>query len=99
MDMLSLDSKSIETGRVEKGSNSTQEFVSVNMDFETYPISTTTTHILPDSTRPIETKELIKNNKSVDIVELIKKISDLHDLGILTDDEFSKKKSELLSKI
>jgi hypothetical protein len=32
-------------------------------------------------------------------IELIKKLADLHSAGILTDEEFSSKKSELLSKI
>jgi len=32
-------------------------------------------------------------------IHLIKKLADLHSAGILTDDEFSEKKSELLSKI
>ena len=32
-------------------------------------------------------------------IELIKKLSDLHSAGILTDEEFSEKKKELLSKI
>jgi hypothetical protein len=38
-------------------------------------------------------KEMYKN------IELIKKLADLHSAGILTDDEFSEKKTELLSKI
>ena len=38
-------------------------------------------------------KDMFKN------IELIKKLSDLHSAGILTDDEFSEKKKELLSKI
>jgi len=33
------------------------------------------------------------------VIELIKKLADLHSAGILTDDEFSNKKTELLSKI
>jgi hypothetical protein len=33
------------------------------------------------------------------VIELIKKLSDLHSSGILTDEEFSSKKAELLSKI
>jgi hypothetical protein len=33
------------------------------------------------------------------VIELIKKLADLHSAGILTDDEFSEKKTELLSKI
>ena len=38
-------------------------------------------------------KEMYKN------IELIKKLADLHSAGILTDEEFSTKKTELLSKI
>ena len=38
-------------------------------------------------------KDMFKN------IELIKKLSDLHSAGILTDEEFSEKKKELLSKI
>lgn len=38
-------------------------------------------------------------NNTDEIVELIKKLADLHSAGILTDEEFSSKKSELLSKI
>ena len=37
--------------------------------------------------------------ESNDVIELIKKLADLHLAGILTDDEFSEKKAELLSKI
>jgi len=41
-----------------------------------------------------------ENKKKMDYnIELIKKLSDLHKSGILTDEEFSSKKSELLSKI
>ena len=32
-----------------------------------------------------------------EIIELIKKLSDLHEDGILTEDEFNEKKSDLLS--
>jgi hypothetical protein len=38
-------------------------------------------------------------NNSDGVIELIKKLADLHSAGILTDDEFSEKKTELLSKI
>ena len=37
--------------------------------------------------------------ESDEVITLIKKLADLHSAGILTDDEFSEKKSELLSKI
>jgi hypothetical protein len=57
-----------------------------------------------------KTKKIMENLKSVqltdilkreseDVIELIKKLGDLHSAGILTDEEFSNKKSELLSKI
>jgi hypothetical protein len=57
-------SKSIdktETGRVEKGSNSNQKFESVSMDFESYSLTKVSYQILPESKKPIETKELKKN--------------------------------------
>jgi hypothetical protein len=38
-------------------------------------------------------------NNTDGVIELIKKLGDLHSAGILTDEEFSNKKSELLSKI
>ena len=41
----------------------------------------------------------ILKRESEDVIELIKKLADLHSAGILTDEEFSDKKSELLSKI
>jgi hypothetical protein len=41
----------------------------------------------------------VKLTDSTNIVELIKKLSDLHKSGIITDSEFLNKKSELLSRI
>jgi len=57
-----------------------------------------------------EAKEVVQNflfkedteeaqKEMINTIELIKKLSDLHSAGILTDDEFSEKKTELLSKI
>ena len=98
---------SIETGRVEKGEVSKQKFTEIEMDFEKNYISSTIIQILPESRKPVETKE-IKNKinakdilirESDEVITLIKKLADLHSAGILTDDEFSEKKSELLSKI
>ena len=40
-----------------------------------------------------------KTNNSTDALEQIKKLSELRDEGILTEDEFQEKKRELLSKI
>lgn len=93
----------IETGRVERGENSNQKFDEIEMDFDNYYISSVILELLPESRKPEELKNVkpkqtqIKN--SDEVIELIKKLSDLHKNGILTDEEFSNKKSELLSKI
>ena len=121
-----------ETGRIEKGANSSQGFTEVNMDFENHYIASTVIQILPESRKPAEVKnvkiniglpkgdwtkkqieeakEVVQNflfkedteeaqKEMINTIELIKKLSDLHSAGILTDDEFSEKKTELLSKI
>ena len=93
---------SIETGRIEKGDKSDQKFDEVDMDFDNFYISSTLLELLPESRRPIETKELKEKpeqNKQIDVIEMIKKLAELRDAGILTEDEFSEKKSELLGRI
>lgn len=47
-----------ETGRVEKGGDSKQEFTSVNMDFNSYPSSYSTWRLMPMSEKPIEASEV-----------------------------------------
>jgi hypothetical protein len=97
----------IETGRVEKGEKSKQKFTEVDMDFEKHYIASTIIQILPESRKPVETKDIFNKKtgevnvkkESDEVIELIKKLADLHSAGILTDEEFSEKKSELLSKI
>jgi len=104
---LSSNINSIETGRVEKGEKSKQKFTEVDMDFEKHYISSTIIQILPESRKPVETKDIFNKKtgeinvkkESDEVIELIKKLADLHSVGILTDEEFSEKKSELLSKI
>lgn len=105
----SYSSNNIETGRIEKGEKSKQKFEKVDMDFDNYYIASTIIQLLPESRKPVETKELKKErrivfnqenkNKSEDVIELIKKLAELHTAGILTNDEFTNKKAELLSKI
>lgn len=100
---------SIETGRIEKGEVSKQKFTEVDMDFENHYIASTIIQILPESVKPTEVKDLKKEVKNTikdyikresdEVIDLIKKLAELHSAGILTDDEFSEKKSELLSKI
>jgi hypothetical protein len=98
----SLYSANIETGRVEKGDRSAQKFDEVDMDFDSFYISSTVLELLPESRRPIETKELKEKpeqNKQPEAIELIKKLAELKDAGILTEEEFSNKKAELLGRI
>jgi hypothetical protein len=97
-----INSTSIETGRIEKGDKSDQKFDEVDMDFDNFYISSTVLELLPESRRPIETKELKEKpeqKQQTDTIEMIKKLADLRDAGILTEKEFSEKKSELLSRI
>jgi hypothetical protein len=47
-----------ETGRIEKGSDSKQEFESVDMDFNVYPSNYSTWRILPLSEKPYTAKEV-----------------------------------------
>ena len=107
---ITTNSTSIETGRIEKGSVSSQKFTEVDIDFETNYISSTIIQLLPESRKPAEIKEVkgnlnkvmakdILKRESDEIIDLIKKLGELHSAGILTDDEFSTKKAELLSKI
>lgn len=51
--------KSVETGRVEKGSSSNQEFKSVSKNFNSWSVSISTWKILPESQRPVEKSDLI----------------------------------------
>lgn len=53
-------SKSIETGRIEKGSHSNQEFENVFLDFEYCSFRTETIQILPESQKPYTDKDLKK---------------------------------------
>lgn len=98
----SYSANSIETGRVEKGGKSDQKFEEVDMDFEKFHISSVVLQLLPESVKPVETKDLKKEKASApdeDIIGLIRKLADLNSAGILTDEEFSEKKAELLSRI
>ena len=99
----SLSTNSIETGRVEKGKKSKQQFTEVDMEFEKHYIASTIIQILPESRKPAEVKQMKTKQSQLissdEVIELIKKLSDLHSTGILTDEEFSSKKAELLSKI
>jgi hypothetical protein len=94
---------SLETGRVERGSSSKQQFKEIDMEFDKYHISSTILELLPESRKPVELKNVKTKQSQLlasdEVIELIKKLGELHSAGILTDDEFSEKKKELLSKL
>jgi hypothetical protein len=50
--------KDIETGRIEKGSNSSQSFVTVDMDFNSWASENVSLKLLPFSQKPIEATEI-----------------------------------------
>jgi hypothetical protein len=52
-------SKSVETGRVEQGSSSNQSFKTVSKNFNSWTVSTSVWKLLPESQKPVETKDLI----------------------------------------
>jgi hypothetical protein len=52
--------KSIETGRIEMGGKSDQEFSYVNKNFDSWVCSTSEWKILPDSQKPVIIKDLIE---------------------------------------
>lgn len=53
-------SKKMETGRIQEGSHSDQEFYYVNMSFECFAFDTEQIHILPKSVKPVYPEELQK---------------------------------------
>jgi hypothetical protein len=57
----SMESPKVETGRIEQGGKSNQKFTSVNMDFESYPIKIWKYQLLPNSQKPKEIAEIVKN--------------------------------------
>lgn len=98
-------SNNIETGRVDKGDKSNQKFESVDMDFSSYIIASTVIHLLPESRKPLEVKDIKKSSnvtqssEQMNSINLLSKLGELHKAGVLTDEEFTSKKAELLSKI
>lgn len=96
----SVRSKSIETGRVGKGETSKQKFEAVDMKFQSNVISSVIIHLLPESRKPIEVRDIKTINTETDIaIDTLTKIGYLYKDGILTEEEFNEKKAELLLKI
>ncbi len=57
--LLRSASKSMETGRVEKGANSDQSFTYDNSSFQSYPTTTNWWKIKPQSTKPLVKEDLV----------------------------------------
>jgi hypothetical protein len=55
-----LNNNKIETGRIQEGGYSNQEFDYVNMEFECWAFDTEQIHIMPKSTKPVYAEELQK---------------------------------------
>lgn len=56
---ISKNERSIETGRVEKGSDSNQSFTYDSTSFNTYPFATNSWKIKPQSTKPLVREDLV----------------------------------------
>ena len=93
---------SLETGRIEKGEKSNQQFGEVDMDFEKNYIHHIVYQLLPESRKPVEvetkkTSEKLKEGHQA--ADLLVKLKDLKDAGVISDEEFNEKKKELLARI
>lgn len=93
---------SLETGRIEKGEKSNQQFTEVDMDFEKNYIHHIVYQLLPESRKPVEvetkkTSEKLKEGHQA--ADLLVKLKDLKDAGVISDEEFNEKKKELLARI
>lgn len=93
---------SVETGRIEKGEKSNQQFTEIDMDFEKNYIHHIVFQLLPTSRKPAEVDTKKVSDKLVvghQAADLIVKLKDLFDGGIITQSEFDEKRKELLSRI
>lgn len=92
----------LETGRIEKGEKSNQQFSEVDMDFEKNYIHHIVYQLLPESRKPVEAetkKPSEKLKEGHQVADLLVKLKDLKDAGVISDEEFSEKKKELLARI
>lgn len=93
---------SLETGRIEKGEKSNQQFSEVDMDFEKNYIHHIVYQLLPESRKPIEIetkKSSEKLKEGHQAADLLIKLKDLKDAGVISTEEFDEKKKELLARI
>jgi hypothetical protein len=93
---VSLDS--IDTGQTEGGNDSNQTFEYVNMNFDTWVLSSFNFQLLPISQKPVEPKSFKTNKKkknSNKVDELIK-LTELLENNFIDQEEFNKLKAEII---
>lgn len=99
MEYLKSSVSNTETGRVEKGDSSEQQFDKVSMNFDRFKLSSTVIQLLPESKKPVEVAKNKKPKTDVDVTELLSKLHNLYQSDVITEEEFSNKKKELLNRI
>lgn len=89
---------SIETGQVDGGKDSNQNFGTINMDFEYATIKTYDFQILPISQKPLSPKEfkVTKKKKTGSKADELLKLKELLDSELLSKEEFDKMKAEII---
>lgn len=99
---VTTSSNVVETGRVQGGDKSDQEFGTINGNYTMF-YNSIKYKLLPESLKPIEKKDIVKiKSDSKDIENLIKTmeaLKELYDKEILTKEEFDNKKEEILKRI
>lgn len=93
--------ETIETGQVDGGSQSDQEFESVYMDFDPLSSTVISYQILPLSQKPLEVsgfkpKKKIKSKPTSSKVEELLKLKELLDSDLISREEFDTLKSEII---
>lgn len=92
----------METGQVDGGDQSDQEFELVDMDFESYAFKTYSFQVLPISQKPLSKKSFKTKPKRVSETPISNKLEDLLKLTKLLEDnlidrnEYDKLKSEMI---
>lgn len=90
-------SKDLETGKVERGEVSGQKFDEVYKNFNSFVLNKIEYKLLPTSQKPHEPE--VKKVQSNNWKDVLVQLKDLYTLGILTNEEYEKKKIEILNRI
>lgn len=92
-----VSSKSLETGKVEKGDISNQKFDEVYKNFNSFILNKLEYKLLPTSQKPHEPE--VKKPQNNNWKDVLVQLKDLNTLGVLTNEEYERKKNEILSRI